>query len=200
MKAAISLRIICLLVALLGLPMEASAWHKTYSNPKVPNMVYRLDLCYTWNKDCGKKTADKFCSLKKPGAFALGFTIDHDIGASTATRTLGSGQVCGKSFCDGFKSIACVTGDGILYNYPNPSHGGMRLDWCLSTGKNCGRPAALAFCQKYAPKKYQFLPKVRAWWEDSDIGAQTPTKTISGNAVCNKSFCDGFSGIVCATK
>ncbi len=200
MKTTTSLIIICLVV-LVGIPMKANAWNKTYSNPKNPNnAVYRLDWCHSWGKGCGKKAADKFCAQMKSGAFALGFKADPNIGSNKATRTLGDGQVCGKSFCDGFKSIACVTGGGILYNFPNPSHRGKRLDWCLSLNKNCGRPAAVAFCQKYAPKKYQFLPKVRAWWKDSNIGAKTPTKTIVGNKVCNKSSCDGFSGIVCATK
>ncbi len=181
-------------------PNKANAdWYKTYNNPIVPGMTYRVDWCLTWARGCGKNAADKYCSLMKPGAFALDFKTDSNIGATHATRTLGDNKICGEAFCDGFKSIACVTGGGILYNFSNPMHAGKRLDWCASWKKNCGKPAALAFCNKWV-KKYQIASKVRAYWQAPNIGDKTPTKTFYDNKVCDQQFCDGFSGIVCAAK
>jgi hypothetical protein len=183
------------LVALLGFAMNSYAgWHKTYTNPKRGG--YRVDWCHTWAKGCGKKAADTFCSLNKKGAFALGFERAHNIGATTPTKTIGSNQVCNKSFCDGFQSISCVQGYKEIVNFPNPTWHGKRLDWCLGWNKACGRAAAQEFCYRHA-KLSQFGSKVAGYWKDHNIGATTPTKTIGTNQVCNKSFCDGFTGIVC---
>ena len=175
-----------------------AGWNKTYSNPMHPTVPsYRLDWCHTWGTNCGKIAADKFCSIKKPGAYALGFKVDPNIGAQSATRTVASNQVCGESFCDGFKSIACVQGTyPQLINVQLPKVGGNRLDWCHTWGKNCGYQAARAYCLKYVGNKgeYDF---VQALWKDTNIGAQTPTRTLGDNKVCDQAFCDGFSGFVC---
>ena len=186
--------IMCM-VALLGFAMTSYAgWHKTYNNPTYGR--YRLDWCHTWGKDCGKIAADKFCSAKKTGAFALGFSPASNIGAKTPTRTIGSNQVCNQPFCDGFKSISCVQGYSSIVNFPNPKHGGKRLDWCLTWGKGCGKAAAQEFCYRNA-KLSQFGSKVAGYWKANNIGAKTPTKTIGSNQVCSKPYCDGFTGIVC---
>lgn len=79
-----------------------------------------------------------------------------------------------------------------LFNNPTIAHSGtpakMRLDWCLTWGKDCGRPAADLFCQKQG---YQAAAQVQI---AKDIGL---TKLLKTGQVCKEPSCDGFASIVC---
>ena len=67
-----------------------------------------------------------------------------------------------------------------------------RVDTCLHWGRDCGQPAADAFCANrgYAAA-VEFVVA-------SDIGAQTPTLVVGDGKVCAEAFCDGFAMIRCA--
>jgi len=66
----------------------------------------RLDWCKSWATNCGEPAAEAWCRSKNFDV-ATKFTIDEGIGASSPTILIGTGQVCDKDFCDGFKVIEC---------------------------------------------------------------------------------------------
>lgn len=77
-------------------------------------------------------------------------------------------------------------------NFSNPKIGQHRLDWCLTWGKQCGQPAARAWCRQRG------YAKATRWRQAADIGLQRPTKVLRGGQICNQAFCDGFAQISCA--
>lgn len=72
-----------------------------------------------------------------------------------------------------------------------PRHNDLRLDWCLTWGADCGRPAAVAFCNR---KRYEDVVVFRA----ELVGKAEPTSLIGTNQVCNgHDFCTAFAYITC---
>jgi hypothetical protein len=67
----------------------------------------RLDWCRSWAKDCGKGAADAWCRNKGFEAASSNIQIDENIGKSSPTKIISTGQVCNQDFCDGFKLIEC---------------------------------------------------------------------------------------------
>ncbi|RUZ75134.1 hypothetical protein EN943_21635 [Mesorhizobium sp. M7A.F.Ca.US.006.01.1.1] len=63
----------------------------------------RVDWCYRWSADCGKKAADRFCSTKG-FARALEFEQGENI---APTITLFDGKQCTDGKCDAFGYILC---------------------------------------------------------------------------------------------
>jgi hypothetical protein len=78
--------------------------------------------------------------------------------------------------------------------FTNPTIKGYRLDWCLHWGRQCGKPAADAWCARKMGKADGYAKK---WQQAVDIGASSPTYVIGDGAVCNQKFCDGFRSITC---
>jgi hypothetical protein len=72
-----------------------------------------------------------------------------------------------------------------------PTVDGFRLDWCRWWSKDCGKPAADAYC---VSKGYS---RSSHWEIDQHIGAVTPTKILETGDICAESFCDGFKFIEC---
>lgn len=69
-----------------------------------------------------------------------------------------------------------------------PEIEGMRLDWCLHFGRQCGKPAADRYC---AAKRLSAAVK---WRVEEGIGK---TYIIGDKKVCNARYCDGFKFILC---
>ena len=92
-----------ILLALTGAPALAEL--QVFPLPEYAG--HRIDLCRVWGSECGQPAADEFCR-RQGYTSAEGFTIDHDIGSATATRTLVDGGICNQQFCDGFESITCT--------------------------------------------------------------------------------------------
>lgn len=74
--------------------------------------------------------------------------------------------------------------------YNAPRHNDIRLDWCLTWGADCGRPAAVAFCQAHG------YPGALHAAADRDPGYSS-TRVISSGQVCDQPFCRGFQQIIC---
>ena len=72
-----------------------------------------------------------------------------------------------------------------------PMFNGNRLDWCLTWSKDCGKPAADAWC---IAQGYQFAIAFAA---DRRIGSKSPTRLIGTGATCDLTYCDGFRQITC---
>ena len=68
---------------------------------------------------------------------------------------------------------------------------GYRVDFCLSWGAECGAPAADAFCRMRGFQSASSYDQAR------NIGATTPTRTLSDRRICNQAHCDGFSSVTC---
>jgi hypothetical protein len=75
--------------------------------------------------------------------------------------------------------------------YKNPKIGGYALDYCKKWGKECGKPAADAYCRK---KGYRQALKY-------SVKKDTPpTKVISSDQVCQAPGCDRIDYVVCEAE
>jgi hypothetical protein len=77
--------------------------------------------------------------------------------------------------------------------FAKPKENGVRVDWCLNWGSQCGRPAADRFCQaKGFPQSNDFV-------EDVDVGSTGISTLVTGtNQICRGGYCDAFTYITCA--
>ena len=78
----------------------------------------------------------------------------------------------------------------VAQTYNRPIYRGDRLDWCLTWGTNCGKPAADAFCNRH---RYTNALVFRA----QVPGQLQTTRLIGTNQVCRGTFCTAFAYITC---
>jgi hypothetical protein len=64
-----------------------------------------------------------------------------------------------------------------------------RLDWCLTWGAQCGKPAADAFCNR---RRFSSALVFRA-----EVPSGQRTRLIGTNQVCTGSFCTPFAYVTC---
>ena len=157
---------------------------QTYNQPRW--FDDRLDWCLNWSSNCGKPAADNFCQRRRFTA-AAGFAAEPGVGR---TRVSGTNQMCNGANCTGFRFINCTGPIPTDRVFQNPAWNGSRLDACKSFGKDCGKPAADAFCvsQGFRSSSSSVL--------DSTPG-RGKTRIISNNQLCDSNFCVGFQMIVC---
>jgi hypothetical protein len=173
---------------------SARAEQQVFNNPQYKSLA--LDWCRTWGNDCGKPAADAFCA-KQGFVSATAFPKADDVGVPT--RIISTNQICDQPECDSFSKITCykpdpvVDGDdddsdGEAVTYNKPRAGGRRLDWCLTWGVNCGKPAADYFCKKRGHVE------ASAFKIAENIGA---TRILKTGEKCTMPECDGFRYITC---
>ena len=90
---------------------------------------------------------------------------------------------------DGLDAAKSVTTHFSLPFYQN-----YRVDSCLYPDRQCGEPAADAWCRAKG------FGKAIDWAVDHDIGATTPTYRMGDQQLCDHALCDGFLYITCAAK
>ena len=73
-----------------------------------------------------------------------------------------------------------------------PVHQVYRLNFCLNSKRDCGEPAAQAWC------KTQGFGTASAWKIDENIGSLFPTVVLGEDRICAQFVCDGFQEITCA--
>lgn len=114
------MKIMRMIVATLSglLALAAEAEEKLFEPPV--HTGYRVDVCRIWGSDCGQPAADEFCRLQGFERADMSM-IDHDIGTTTPTITLGDGKLCDQSFCDGFGAINCVRADAGAQSSTTPA-------------------------------------------------------------------------------
>ncbi len=78
--------------------------------------------------------------------------------------------------------------------FHNPSAEGYRLDYCSTTGRDCGERIATEWC---VTRGYEYASE---WSVDSNIGDLQPTVRIDSRTVCRDRQCDGFSAITCGRE
>lgn len=74
---------------------------KRFVSPRFNN--YRVDWCYERNRGCGARAANSFCSR-------MGFMQSKRFSKETqisATKTIGSNELCFGNQCNAFKEIIC---------------------------------------------------------------------------------------------
>ena len=185
----------------------AHAGEQDFVKPKIG--IFRLDWCKLYGGQCGKPAADKFCQTK-------GFTQSNnfeeapDIGASTPTVVIGTGQQCADPSCDGFTFVTCEKpdaplppppsppgggsgGDTHVYNYPKI--GGARLNYCVKKGLSCdGQTAADLYCEK---KGYDDASDFE---QSAPLTPAYPTRYIGNGKICKSGICFGFDSIECENQ
>ncbi len=83
-------------------------------------------------------------------------------------------------------------GGDCVIDYPAPEWQDKRLDFCRSLGRNCGEPAATAFCRKLGYKR-----RSAGMTREGDVGARSPTVALGDGKVCANADCDAFGSISC---
>ena len=75
-----------------------------YPNPQ--NQGYSLDWCKTFERECGKPTADAFCQLQ---GFSKALNFIQDSRVNVSTMVISNNAVCNPAHhrCDSFKVIRC---------------------------------------------------------------------------------------------
>lgn len=180
-------RFIAVLAGLVALALSwtaAQAVEKTFDEPTVKGN--RLDWCLTFQHNCGKPAASAWC-VSKGYKNASGFSKAENVGE---TRTIGDGSLCIDTNCDSFDQITCFkAGFAVqsLKTYSEPKFKGIRLDWCYAWAKQCGKPAAQAFCQ------FKGHAGVDTFVKAPGVAM---TRVISNSQVCDGN-CDSFEKIVC---
>ncbi|GAB6190871.1 hypothetical protein [Desulfocastanea catecholica] len=93
-----------------------------------------------------------------------------------------------------------ATGDGpdaargVITHFSLPVYQNYRVDSCLYLDRQCGEPAANAWCRAKG------FAKAIDWAVDHDIGATAPTYLMGDQGLCDHALCDGFLYITCAPK
>lgn len=72
--------------------------------------------------------------------------------------------------------------------FQDPKASGRRLDLCLHWARNCGKPAADAWCRTKGHRN------AKAWRRQDDVG---PTWVLGDKRECSDRGCDGFDFITC---
>src|SRR3990172_4771192 len=87
---------------LVGTIEPVSAAQRTFNKPMWGGK--RLDLCFTWSKNCGQPVADAYCS-------ARGYerAINFDKEPARPTQLIAQRRVCNDAVCEGFKFVTCFT-------------------------------------------------------------------------------------------
>jgi hypothetical protein len=175
----------------------ASAEVRQYVKPKIDG--YRLDWCYKWGIQCGEAAADRFCKSKGYDQ-SVNFAMAADIGASTPTKLLGTGQICEDDFCDGFAKITCEREDEEDLDeevetkfFKKPLTGGIQVNICFAKGVQCGgNAAAKKFCNVNG------FAKAISFGQSQPFTPLIPTRYISNGKVCKELFCIGLKNVTCS--
>ncbi len=113
------------------------------------------------------------------------------------TEFIGSKESCNDPGCTGFETITCKDHLPMGQVFANPvgsfeQGDARRLDVCLQFGKNCGAPAAQAYCER---RNYKRLVYFEA---DEPGGGGGKTITLGSREKCNGAHCTAFNIITCA--
>jgi hypothetical protein len=183
LPAMFFLFIIVVLACSMALPQD----DKKYNKPRW--FDDRLDWCLIPGKGCGKTVAMNFCRRRRYTG-VRNFAQDPNIGGSEPTRTLATNDICNNPTCDGFKFITCYGPIPYERVKAPPVWNDYRLDSCLRWEKDCGQPAADAYCRmnRYSRAFYFVI--------DPEPGGY-PTRVISNNRICTGKKCVGFQMIIC---
>ena len=78
--------------------------------------------------------------------------------------------------------------------FRNPIFEGYRLDYCKTSGSECGERVATEWCVEQG---YEYASD---WGLERDIGALQPTISVDTRSICHGDQCDGFTAITCGRE
>ena len=171
--------IILIGIVSLLLPTLAQANNVVFNNPKVGG--YGLDFCREWMQNCGQPAADAFCQSKGLPK-AIHFEVLKN---NQKTRVINGGQVCDAPMCDRVSKVVCQSKQK---TFVNPQVGGYGLDYCREWTRNCGQPAADAFCNSKGFNRAINFEVTRN---------NQKTRVINGGQVCDAPMCDRIARVTC---
>ena len=87
----------------------------------------------------------------------------------------------------GILLLAASAGEASVRNFFAPAVEGTRLDACLSGRKDCGKPAADAFCVKEGYTEAILFQREAA----------ASTRQLGSETICEGEMCTGFKRIKC---
>ena len=200
--------VVATISALWILPRAAEAETKTFESPKFRGNL--LDWCVNWGIGCGTEAATAWC---KTEGFDVATDVKQavDIGASTPTKLIATGEVCDQSYCDGFAFVTCATvaapppkpveatpepvptelyapvAEAAEETFKNPLFNDIRLNWCFDGNTGCGKKAAEAWC---AQKEFSSAVNFKY------VSGIEPTIQI-GTGKTSKTAAKSFSRITC---
>jgi len=184
---------------------------RRFDNPMVEGVA--LDYCRNSGRDCGKPAADAFCQSQ---GFAASTDFTPQFHAPP-TRAIASGQICNNAICARMTAVTCEgAGQGasspppaqaasanvpapagqppgsgavpVTRHFDNPMVEGVALDNCRTWARDCGKPAADAFCQSQGfAAAIDFTRQPHA----------PPTRVISSGQVCNGANCARITAVTC---
>jgi hypothetical protein len=173
-------RMVFLLILSLAIiaPAAVHAGNAVIDNPTLGG--YGLDYCREWSKDCGWPAAHAFCQAKGYSK-AVDFRWVKD---NQKTRVITGGQVCDAPSCDRISRVVCQR----IATFDDPRVNGYGLDYCREWAKDCGWPAATAFCRSQG-----YVKAVDFRW----VKNNQKTRVIASGQVCNAPQCDRISHVTC---
>lgn len=198
-------KLVCALLAALALcifSFAAVAETKTFVSPIFAG--YLLDWCVSWGTGCGADAATAWCKTEDFEA-ATDVRRAADIGAATPTKLISTGEICDKSYCDGFSFITCARVDppppepieittepapppvtapvveAAEETFENPQFNDIRLNWCFDGKAGCGKRAADAWCVQREFKSAKNFESIKGIRSTIQIGTGK-TKKAAGRA------------------
>lgn len=182
--------IVCL-AGCLSLSVTAQAeQQKLFNLPKynkgAPAVSHFVDNCLMFGHQCGAPAANRFCEQSgydRATQFRRGAP-----GAHLPTVVVGDGRSCNAPGCVALTSITCSRTSTREFLFPR--YANKYLDYCLTWGRQCGRPAADKFCRD---RNYGHAKAYRV----SASGQFIPTYVPQSNQTCNAPNCHAFKSITC---
>ncbi len=163
-----------------------------YAEPRIGGV--RLDWCLSWARDCGQPAADEFC-LRQGYAGAGAFTRATGV---PPTRIISDDQICDLPDCSSFAAIACIgtgskapaskAGAQAPGEFRAPRVNQALVDHCLHWGRDCGKPAADAFCRLAGFTAAAAFERARPGQRSYVLGDKL---------YCEQPGCVGFARISC---
>ncbi|MCK6451439.1 MAG: hypothetical protein L6R19_11375, partial [Alphaproteobacteria bacterium] len=154
----------------------------------------RLDWCLSWARECGQPAADEFC-LRQGYAGAGAFTRATGV---PPTRIISDDHICDLPDCSSFAAITCIgTGSKAPASKAgaqppgefNPPRVNQALvDHCLHWGRDCGKPAADAFCRLAGFSEAASFARARPGSRSYVLGDKR---------YCDQPGCIGFARVGC---
>ncbi len=184
---------------------EAVKWYRKAAEQGVAYAQNSLGFMYRKGRGVQQDYAEALKWYRKaaeqgyaPAQYNLGFAYEHGYGVpqdyAEAMRWYRKAAEQGHAEAkEALRELETYEDIGftLTHTVPKPTYRGRRVDWCKRWARECGGPAATAFCRRRG------FGLAAAWAKDENIGATNPTVVIEDNAVCNRQSCDGFRFITC---
>ncbi len=159
---------------------------------KAPSAVPKPDTAASASSGLAATRSAVAAPVKSPGAIAAGKPVTAPTATRQSTAPVPTARTIPKLSPrltpPGPQTTALPS---LPKTFAYPVHDLYRLNHCLYWQRDCGEPAASAWCRARG------FSKALKWTIDKDIGAIFPTVILGDQEVCARAGCDGFKKITC---